>query len=101
MQNRGTEASTDPWPPVSGPARGGEIPRSWVEAPGIEKGGSQVFPLPLVAEAPRRQPPGLCLWSPRITCGGLVLSHPVPLLHREPRRSENSSKLEGGAGRSY
>lgn len=82
MQNRGTEVSEDPWPPLCGPARGGEIPGSWVEAPRVRKGRSQVLPLPPVVEAPR-QPPALCLRSPHRTCGRVALSHPVPSLQRE------------------
>lgn len=43
VQNRGTKASTDTWPPLSGPAKE-EKSQSWVEAPHIQKGGS--FPAP-------------------------------------------------------
>lgn len=82
MQNRGTKVSKDPWPPLSGPARGGEIPGSWVGAPRVQKGRSQVLPLPPVVEAPR-QPPALCLRSPCRTHGRWALSHPVPSLQTE------------------
>lgn len=56
MQNRGTKAFTETWPPLCGPASGRKIPGSEGEA--------------------LRQPPGLCLQSPSTAYAKPALLHP-------------------------
>ena len=56
------------WPPHYCPAKGGEIPKSGVEAPWVQKGKSQATPPPLYTVEALRWPPGLCLQNPSPTC---------------------------------